>query len=331
MAEEKLPTRSLPKYLAKLPASQVVMETCGEAFRVADAALEAGHRVTVVPTVLVRALGVGARGLKNDVRDARNLSEASCRMAKLPSVHIPSARSRELKTLCGMRDALVGSRTKLVNTVRGWLRGQTLGQPSAGCALTFSRRIRTLLEKRERPVPSYVARQLIAIDDLTKQIAESDRELEKAATSDALCQRLMSVPGVGPQTALRFLSAIDEIKRFSHAHAVQSYVGLTPGENSSSLRQRTTSITKAGAKQLRWCLVQAAWTIRRTRKDDPISQWAQQIELRRGKAIATVAMARKIAGILFALWRDGTIYQAKKAVAVAPPPEAPAMAPDGAA
>jgi len=325
LREARWPTRSLGKYLSKLPASRVVMETCAEAFQVADAAQQSGHEVVVVPAMLVRALGVGARGLKSDVRDARALSEASCRMAKLPSVHIPSARSRELKTVCGMRDALVGARTKLVNTVRGWLRAQALGRPSAGCVLTFPRRIKALLEKQNRPLPIFVTRQLDTIDLLTQQVVQADRELEKEAKGDALCRRLMSVPGVGPLTALRFLAAIDEIERFPHAHAVGSYLGLTPGEDSSSQKQRTTSITKAGAKHLRWCLVQAAWTLRRTRKDDPISVWAKQIEVRRGKAIATVAVARKIAGILFALWRDGTVYQASKAAAPVPPAPAAAV------
>lgn len=322
LTEDRWPTRSLGKYLAKLPASRVVMETCAEAFQVADVAQESGHEVVVVPGMLVRALGVGARGLKNDVRDARNLSEASCRMAKLPSVHIPSARSRELKTVCGMRDALVGARTKVLNTVRGWLRAQALGRPSAGCVLTFPRRIKALLEKHHRPLPGFVARQLATIDHLTEQVVQADRELEQDAKSDPVCRRLMSVPGVGPVTALRFLAAIDEIKRFTNAHSVRSYLGLTPGENSSSERQRTTSITKAGAKHLRWCLVQAAWTARRTRKDDPMSLWAKQIEIRRGKAIATVALASKIAGILFALWRDGNSYQASRSAAA--PAEIPA-------
>lgn len=314
-SEARWPTRSLGKYLAKLPASRVVMETCAEAFQVADLARQAGHEVVVVPAMLVRALGVGARGLKNDVRDARNLSEASCRMAKLPSVHLPSPRSRELKTVCGMRDALVATRTKLVNTVRGWIRAQAFGQVTVGCLSTFPSRVKVLLEKHTRPLPPFVVRQLMTIDFLTQQIAQADRELEHEAKSDPLCRRLMTVPGVGPITALRFLAALDEIKRFPNAHAVQSYLGLTPGENSSSERHRTTSITKAGAKQLRWCLVQAAWTARRTRKDDPMSLWAMQIELRRGKAIATIALARKMAGILFALWRDDTSYQPSRTAA----------------
>src|SRR5689334_9563359 len=80
IAEDRWPTRSLKKYLEKLSPSRVVVETCAEAFGVADMARAAGHDAVVVPATLVRALGVGARRLKNDVRDARNLSEASCRI-----------------------------------------------------------------------------------------------------------------------------------------------------------------------------------------------------------------------------------------------------------
>jgi transposase len=119
----------------------------------------------------------------------------------------------------------------------------------------------------------------------------------------------MSVPGVGPVTAIRFVAAIDDVQRFGGAHAVQSYLGLVPGERSSSERQRKTAITKAGSPKLRWALGQASWSARRTRKDDPIIQWCLQIEQRRGRAVAMVALARKLAGILFAVWRDGTVYR----------------------
>jgi transposase len=105
--ERRLPTRGLGGYLGTRPRSRVVLETCSEAFAVADAALAVGHEVRVVPGSLVRSLGVGARRLKTDRRDARTLSEVSCRI-DLPSVHVPSRASRDRKTMCGMREALVG-------------------------------------------------------------------------------------------------------------------------------------------------------------------------------------------------------------------------------
>ena len=121
--ERRCRTATLPAYLAGRSRSRVVIETCSEAFWVADAALAVGHEVRVVPATLVRSLGVGARRLKTDRRDAQVLSEVSCRI-DLPSVHVPSLQARQRKTMCGMREALVGARTKVLNTVRGWLRAE---------------------------------------------------------------------------------------------------------------------------------------------------------------------------------------------------------------
>jgi transposase len=209
--EKRVETWDLKQYLASRPKSRVIVETCAEAFGVAEAARELGHETRIVPATLVRTLGVGARRTKTDQRDARALSEVSCRV-DLPSVHIPKAQSRERKTFCGMRDSLVSARTKVINQV-------------------------------------------------------------------------------------------------------ESYLGLVPGENSSSDRQQRLSITKAGPSALRWVLVQAAWALKRTRRQPaaiPLQLWAHQVELRRGKRIATVALARKLAGILYAIWRDGTEYDGSR-------------------
>jgi transposase len=306
--ERRYRTAALPGYLSKRPQSRVVIETCSEAFAIADAALGAGHEVRVVPSTLARSLGVGARGLKTDRRDARALSEVSCRI-DLPSVHVPSLQARQRKTLCGMREALVGARTKLLNTVRGWLRGQGR-RPRGGDVTTFAARVRALYG--DSALPPYVERQLRAIDALTVEISLADRELTATATADPIARRLMTVPGVGPSTSIRFVAALDEISRFRGAHAVESYLGLVPGEHSSSERQRRTSITKAGPPALRWCLVQAAWAARRARRQDPMHRWAEAIEQRRGRRVAVLALARKLVGILYAIWRDGTVYEPQR-------------------
>ncbi len=312
LLEERRPTRGLGKFLKERTASRVVMETCAEAFSVADVARKAGHEVVVVPATLVRSLGVGMRGIKTDVRDARNLAEASCRMKRLPSVHIPDESSRARKTVCGLREILVGTRTKLINSVRGWLRTTGLGPMKGGTPETFPCRFRKHVESREGTVPSAVARVLTMVEATNKELAEADRELEALVKDDAVCKRLMTVPGVGPVTAARFTAAIDQVERFDRASSVQSYLGLVPGESSSSDKRRITSITKAGATQVRWALVQAAWSARRWRKQDPMVCWALAVEARRGRSVAIVALARKMAGILYALWRDGSNYDPKR-------------------
>lgn len=308
LREEKVLTRQLGIFLERQPHSRVILETCAEAFHVADLALSHAHEVRVVPATLVRTLGVGARGIKTDRRDAQVLSEVSCRI-DLPSVHVPSDLARQRRSLCGLRQALVSSRTALINTARGWSRTQLL-KVSSGQTSTFPERVRKAGQAHRDGLPEALERVLKAIDSLNHQIAVADQELKELAEHDPICVRLMSVPGVGPVTSMRFVSAIDEVSRFRSAHSVQSYLGLTPGEHSSSERTQRTSITKAGPAAVRGALVQAAWTLRRSRPLDPISVWAKNIELRRGKFVATVAVARKLAGILFAIWRDGSQYSA---------------------
>ena len=309
--ERRWPTRQLGAYLASRPPSRVIVETCAEACAVAEVAEAAGHEVRVVPARLVRTLGVGARRIKTDRRDAQVLSEVSCRI-DLPSVHRPSPTARQRKTLCGMRDALVHARTQLINTVRGWLRGEGLAVRT-GAVETFPARVQALAPPT--PLPTYVTRQLEAITQLSAQIAAADRELTTLARTDPVTRRLMTVPGVGPITAVRFVATVDTVARFPSAHALESYLGLTPGEHSSSDRQRRTGITKAGPSALRWCLIQAAWAARRTRHRSPLQAWADAVTLRRGTRIATVAVARKLAGILYALWRDETTYVPWRAAA----------------
>lgn len=310
LEERKIETDALGTYLSWCPKSRVVIETCAESFRIADLARVAGHEVRVVPATLVKSLGVGARRTKNDRKDAQVLSEVSCRI-DLPSVHIPSAEARERKTICGMREVLVGARTQHINCVRGWLRTQ--GIRVKGGADGFAERVRAQhLVQRGCTVPDHVESMLVTIKHHDEQVRAADKRLGKLAKADPACRRLMSVPGVGPVTAVRFVAAIDDISRFPSAHAVESYVGLVPGEYQSSERQHRLAITKAGSIRLRWALVQAAWSARNTRPDDPMVVWSREVEKRRGKKVAVVALARKLAGILFALWRDQSIYDPLK-------------------
>jgi transposase len=303
--ERRHQTRLLPQLMKGWEPSRVILETSAEAFAIADAAATYGHQVRVVPATLVRTLGVGDRGVKNDRKDARKLSEVSCRI-DLPSVHVPSELSRRLKSECGNREELVECRTKLINNVRGWLRTQ-LWRIRTGGTDTFTSRVRAHADGRS--LPSHIERTLLLIETLTEQIKVALRDLTQLAKAHPVCVRLMTVPGVGPITAVRFLAAIDDVTRFKSAHAVQSYIGLTPGERSSSDTERRTRITKAGPTQLRRVLVQAAWCGLRSKSSDPLLDWARELAARKHKFVAVVALARKLAGVLFAIWRDGSTYR----------------------
>jgi transposase len=305
--EGKVPTASLKARLRGQPKSRVIVETCAEAFRVAEFAMDFGREVRVVPATLVRSLGVGARRIKTDRRDAQVLSEVSCRI-DLPSVHVPTHLARQRRSMCGMREELIASRTALINCVRGWARTQLL-KIRSGDVVTFPKRARDAALKSANGLPEHASRLLKMIEALTEQISVADSELQELAAQDVLCQRLMTVPGIGPVSSLRFAAALDDCSRFASAHAVQGYLGLTPGENSSSQRQQRTGITKAGPAPVRRLLVQAAWNFRRLCPNDSISVWASEVEKRRGKFVATVAVARKLAGVLYAIWRDGSKFE----------------------
>ena len=307
--ERRHHTRQLPQLMKSWEPSRVILETSAEAFAIADAALKLGHQVRVVPATLVKTLGVCDRGVKNDRKDARKLSEVSCRI-DLPSVHVPSEVSRQLKSACGNREELIECRTKLINNVRGWLRTQ-LWRIRTGATETFPERVRSHAAE-QHTLPDHIERTLTMIDALTEQIRASHRELTEIAKAHPVCSRLMTVPGVGPITAVRFVAAIDDVTRFKNAHALQSYLGLTPGERSSSDTERRTGITKAGPSKVRRVLVQAAWCCLRTRKVTALGDWTQRLAARKHKFIAVVALARKLAGVMYALWRDGTSYEPRR-------------------
>ena len=303
--ERSINTKDLVGRLQKMERSRVVMETCAESFRIADGALAAGHEVRVVPATLVRQLGVGDRGIKTDRRDAQALSSASCRI-DLPSVHLRSEQARERLTRIGVRQGLVEARTKLINTVRGWMRSQLR---NVRCNTEhFGEQVREALLTEPEGVPDFIDGMLTCIKTLSEQISKQTDAIRTLTEQDEVCKRLMTVPGVGPITSMTFVGVIDDVSRFKKAEQLESYLGLTPGERSSSKRVRRTGITKAGSAMARHVLTQAALTLRRVRRDDPLTQWAEGIKQRRGAQVATIAVARKLAGIMFAMWRDKTSY-----------------------
>ena len=158
-------------------------------------------------------------------------------------------------------------------------------------------------------LPCHVQSVLMIIEELSAQVAQLDAELASLVKNDELCRRLMTVPGVGPVTALRFVAAVDDVGRFSSAHALQSYFGLVPGARSSGDNKQRTGLTKAGNARVRWALTQAAWTAWHYPRNDPMVIWAHRISQRRGKHVAVMALARKLAGILYAIWRDDSRYE----------------------
>ena len=175
VVEKKHPTRRLGEWMKQWSPSRVILETSSEAFGVADAALAAGHEVRVVPATLAKQLGVGERGVKTDQRDARQLSKVSCRI-DLPSVHIPSTEARQLRAIVRSREALVETRTKLINRVRGWLRTQLWKLRGRGTA-TLPERLRAQALQQDQQLPTHIEQVLLVIEVLNVQLKAADHQV----------------------------------------------------------------------------------------------------------------------------------------------------------
>jgi transposase len=133
---------------------------------------------------------------------------------------------------------------------------------------------------------------------------------------------------VGPVTASAFVATVDDVGRFRSAHELEAYLGLVPSEQSSGEKRRLGRITKAGNRRVRWLLVEAGWSLLRSKTPDTavLRAWGLRIAARRGKRIAAVALARRLAGVLFALWRDGVPYDAHR---IRPPRPRATSTPEG--
>jgi transposase len=171
------------------------------------------------------------------------------------------------------------------------------------------KRVRQTLLKDVEGLPAHLDRLLIALETLSEQIVNADAELRELAGKDERMRRLMTVPGVGPVTAARFVAAIDHVERFPNASSVGSYLGLIPSEDTTGFRIKRKRLTRAGAPQVRWALGQAAWSLYLRRPRDPMVQWAKRIAERRGAQVAITALARKLSHVLYAMWKHKTTYE----------------------
>jgi transposase len=312
----KVIARRTVKHLSELaplldgstPKARVAIEACREAWHVHDVLTAWGHEVLLVDTTRVRQLGVGAHKRKTDRIDTEVLALAVER-GTIPEAHVLSADRRELRTMLGVRAAVVATRSEFVTRIRGIARAA--GTPIDPCSTE------DFLPMLERATLANDVRMMIqplriALATIESQIVAVDTKLRERCAPDPVMQRLATAPGVGLIVAGAFVSVIDDAKRFNNVHQVAAYLGLVPSEDSSGNRQRKGAITKQGNPYLRAMLVQAGWTVLRSKdRDDPLVKWALATKKRRSNKIAAVAVARRLACILWAMWRRGTVYDAK--------------------
>jgi transposase len=291
------------------PSARVLLEASTESEWVARTIETLGHEVIVADPNFAPMYGTRVRRVKTDRRDARALAEA-CRSGTYRPAHRRSDTQRGVTNRLAVRDALVRTRTRYIGIARAVLRGHGFRVPS-GQAESFVPRVEAL--QLPGQLKSLVAPLLAVLGPINAQIAFCDQAIEVATRHDATVQLLQTAPGVGSITAAAFRALIDDPKRFAGAHQVEAYIGLVPSELSSGEKQRKGRITKTGNGRMRWLLVQAAHTLRNSRSYESLGLrlWASRIEAKRGRRVAIVALGRKLAGILFAMMRDGRPFRAE--------------------
>ncbi|GJG88791.1 IS110 family transposase [Gemmatimonadetes bacterium T265] len=299
--------------------ARVLLEASTESEWVARHLEALGHTVIVADPNYAPMYATRSRRVKTDKRDARTLAEA-CRLGAYRPAHRLSDAQRHVRAELAVRDALVRTRTRYIAVLKALVRRDGLRLPAGDAERTATKfAVLDATGAVSSASRTEVAPLLAVLAPLNEQIAAADQRLTALAATDAAVQRLTTAPGIGPVTATAFVATLDDVARFRDAHQVMAYLGLVPserssGERSSGERQQRGRITKAGSPRVRWLLVEAAWRLQRSRDPDaaPLQAWAARVAVRRGTRVAMVALARRLAGVPYVMWRDGTDYSAAR-------------------
>jgi transposase len=289
------------------PRMQILIEASTESEWVARHLEQMGHEVIVADPNYGPMYGHRSRRIKTDRRDVAALAEA-CRQGTYHVAHRRSARQHLVQCQLNVRRELIQARTRAISVARAMTRAEGL-RIRSGQAETFLTRLAAIdlsaaLKETLSPLRSLIE----IVDD---ELANVDERFEALVATDATVGRLTTLPGIGRITASAFVAALDTDSRFQRASQVTSYLGLVPQEHSSGEKQHRGRILRSAHPYLRSLLVQAAWRV--WRGTDPRTEnfraWAQAIAHRRGKRVAMIALARRLARTLFAMWRDQADYQ----------------------
>jgi len=294
----------LEKFFAQLPRqTPVAIEASGTWWWLVDLLEQLGHQPVLSNPKQTKA--IAAARLKNDRVDAERLA-LLLRGDLLPTVWIPPAALREARELVRHRIQLVWLRGVIRNRLQAMLARRNL-QPTSGKSWLTQRGQRELQQLPLPEAPSRIREDCAALlPTLDAQIRRLDVDLVTRWGQDPRVQRLMTIPGIGPFIAIVLVLELGDIHRFATAKRVASYVGLTPRVRGSAGRVRAGHITKEGNRLLRWVLVLAA--TQAVRRPGPLRAWFHAVKKRRGKKVARVALARRLAEIVFHVWQQECDY-----------------------
>jgi transposase len=297
---------SISKHFGNRGRARVALEVGTQSAWIAREFAKLGHEVIVANARELK--WITASDTKNDRNDAVKLARLARADRNLlaPVEHRTAEQQAELAVIRA-REALVRSRTLLVNTARGLAKGFGLRLP-ASITPTFGARALAGLAEHLRTAMSGLLEQ---IDAVGVKIRDYDQRIAEVAARHPEVERLASVPGVGTLTATAFVLTLGRPERFAHSRDVGSFLGLRPRQKQSGERDPQLGISKSGDKYLRKLLVQCAHHLLGQRgKDSALRQWGlSKGDGSAAKKRAVVAVARKLAVLLHRMWTTGEIFK----------------------
>jgi transposase len=290
-------------YMAQQPKATVVMEACGSAHHWGRKLQALGHRVVLLPPHHVRPY---IRRNKTDRTDAKGLLEAS-RNEDIRPVPVKTVDQQVLTSLHRLRSGWMMERTARLNALRGLLRELGVFIPMGSREVVPA--VWALIEDADSDLPEALrpifAEACLEIRDIEARIKQVERQLEATTEHLPAVGYLLTIPGIGLLTATALVAFIGDIRRFPSARHFASYLGLTPREYSSGLKRNLGRISKRGDGYLRTLLIHGARSVlvhARKQQPDRLREWANTLAKTHVHNKAAVAVANKLARIVWAVW-----------------------------
>ncbi len=306
----KLSRGQIERRLANVPCCLIGMEACSGAHHIGRRLTELGHDVRLIPAQYVKPF---LKGHKNDYRDAEAIAEAVQRPT-MRFVAIKTPEQMDLLALHRVRSRLVGQRTGVINQIRGFLieRGITVRQG----VMPLRKALPDILSSNQDALsPRMVGLIADLAQDwrrLDERIGAVSAEIEALARQDDSCQRLMTLPGVGPIISSAVVAAIGNGNGFKQGRDFGAWLGLVPKQESTGDRTILGKISKRGNKYLRTLFVQAAHVILARRPGTAMRglwPWIEQASKRLHRNMLAIALANKLARIAWAVLARGRAYE----------------------
>jgi transposase len=304
--ERRLSRTRFLTYFAQRPPATILLEACGSAHHWARQLQPFGHTVRLLPAHDVHRY---VRRNKTDRTDTRALLEAG-RNEEIRAVPVKTVDQQAIASLHRLRSTWHATRTSRLNTARGLLREFGVAIPVGAHHVVPV--MRAMVADTSPLVPILLQAALADVCDeigtLETNIHRIERQLDAVARQLPDVVLLQTVPGIGLITATALVASVGDIQRFGSGRRFASYLGLTPKEDSTGLRRRLGAMSKQGDGYLRMLLIHGArsvlWHAKAAAAPSALQRWAVRTEQRRGHNVAAVAVANKLARIIWAVWRQ---------------------------